>query len=44
MATKLNDRKQGRRVPDGKRVTFERGQAKSGGAGLPMKTADAQKE
>ncbi len=47
MATKLNTPRSttnGRRTPDGKRVTFDRGQAKSGGKGLPMKTADVQKE
>ena len=44
MATKLNDSRKGARVPDGKRVEFERGQAKSNGSGLPMKTSDVQKE
>ncbi len=45
MATKLNDRKTGgRTAPGGKRVTFERGQPKSTGRGLPMKTSDVRKE
>ncbi len=46
MATKLNTHstKNSGRTPDSKRVTFDRGQAKSGGSGLPMKTADVQKE
>lgn len=45
MVTKLNDRTQkGRRTPDGKRVEFDRGQAKSNGGGLPLKTSDVQKE
>ena len=45
MVTRLNERKNGgRKVPDTKRVTFDRGQAKSSGGGLPMKTTDVQKE
>ncbi len=45
MATKLNDRKtNARRTPGGKRVTFEHGQPKSTGGGLPMKTSDVRKE
>ena len=45
MATKLNERKTGgRRTPDGKRVEFDQGQAKSNGGGLPLKTSDVQKE
>ena len=45
MATKLNDRKTGtQRTPGGKRVTFEGGQPKSTGSGLPMKTSDVRKE
>ncbi len=45
MATKLNGKKTGgRRTPDGKRVTFARGEAKSNGGGLPLKTSDVQKE
>lgn len=45
MATKLNDRTpKDRRVPDGKRVTFDRGQPKSNGGRLPLKTGDVQKE
>jgi hypothetical protein len=45
MATKLNDHKVGSgRTPDGKRVTFDRGQAKSNGEGLPLKTTKVEKE
>lgn len=45
MATKLNERKTGgRRAPDGKRVEFDRGQPKSGGGSIPLKTSDVQKE
>lgn len=46
MVTKLGTRlpKNSGRTPDSKRVTFDRGQAKSGGGGLPMKTTDVQKE
>lgn len=43
MATKLNDRppKTGnRRTSDSKRIKFERGQAKTNGDGLPLKTSD----
>ncbi len=45
MVTKLNERKgAGRRTSDGKRVTFDQGQAKSTSSGLPLKTSDVQKE
>ncbi len=46
MATKLDTRaaKKGRRVPDGKRMTFDHGQAKANGGGLPLKTTEAEKE
>ena len=45
MATKLNDHKNsGRSTPDGKRVTFEGGQPKSTGSGLPMKTSDVERK
>lgn len=45
MATKLNDRPpKGRRTPDGKHVTFDHGQAKSNGGGLPLKTTEIEKE
>ncbi len=40
MATKLDtSSRKGRRAPAGKRVTFDRGQAKAEGRGLPIKTA-----
>ena len=44
MATKLGNQTGARRVPDGKRVTFERGQPKSTGRGLPMKTSDVRRK
>ncbi len=45
MATKLNDRKTGgSRAPDSKRVKFDRGQAKTNGGSLPLKTGDVKKE
>lgn len=45
MATKLNGRKSGsRRGPDGKRVRFVGGQAKTSDRGRPLKTSDVQKE
>lgn len=44
MATKLGNQTGARRVPDSKRVTFERGQPKSVGRGLPLKTSDVRKE
>lgn len=45
MATKLNDGKTGSsRAPDGKRVTFDRGQAKAEDGSLPLKTGDVKKE
>lgn len=44
MATKLVNQTGARRVPDSKRVTFDRGHPKSTGRGLPMKTSDVQKE
>lgn len=42
MATKLDTRppKKGRRVLGGKRVIFDRGQAKVDGDGLPLKTSE----
>lgn len=45
MATKLNDGKTGgSRAPDGKRITFNRGRAKTDGGSLPLKTGDVKKE
>lgn len=45
MATKLTgSTKRGRVVPDGKRVTFDRGQAKVDGSDLPIKTTKVEKE
>lgn len=47
MATKIDMRsteKPPRRAPDGKRVTFDRGRAKANGDGLPLKTAEVEKE
>ncbi len=46
MATKLNTRstKKNRRAPDGKRVTFNRGRAKTNGGSLPLKTTEVEKK
>lgn len=46
MATKLDTRsiKTGRRAPDGKHVTFDRGQAKADGSSVPLKTTEVEKE
>ena len=45
MATKLDTRstKNSGRAPAGKRMTFDRGQAKAEGSGLPLKTADVDR-
>ena len=40
MATKLNDKQGARRLPGGKRMTFEGGQPKSTGSKLPLKTSN----
>ena len=41
MATKIKDKQSGaRRLPGGKRMTFEGGQPKSAGKGLPLKTSN----
>lgn len=40
MATKLGTKTGARCAPGGKRVTFEGGQPKSTGNGVPMKTSD----
>ena len=44
MAIKLNTcaTKKDRRVPDGKRMTFDHGQAKANGGGLPLKTTEKE--
>ncbi len=44
MATKLGTKTGARRLPGGKRMTFEGGQPKSTGRGLPMKTSDVSKK
>lgn len=44
MATKLGNKTGARNLPGGKRMTFEGGQPKSAGKGLPLKTSDVRKE
>lgn len=45
MANKLDRTpKTGKRAPDGKRITFERGQAKTDVSATPLKTGDVKKE
>ncbi len=43
MATKLGTKTGTRRLPGGKRMTFEGGKPKSTSGGLPMKTSDVSK-
>lgn len=43
MATKLDTRAAKKsRLPDGKRLVFDRGQAKTNGSGLPLKTTEKE--
>ena len=44
MATKLGNKTGARRLPGGKRMTFEGGKPKSTGSRLPLKTSDVRKE